>query len=351
MNLRLYIFLLSTIGCFIPYSKAYLYAYKRVFRESTNTTVDLLYDIHIPVPDITIEQFSALTREEAKKKLYPTEQKILHLFQEWERNGYTCDLIWESSGSRSSHSYYYYPPATPYFLGLDTFFGLMDMRSIRFIHSDLHRIFGFFSLFEVINDKEERCFSYKDMWGNLKYGLNFTNCSFEDPAPLPDSLRRDIYKVSGGKVWHHFQNFRSQVIQALQNHFRESYSTTKKLSYTKDFIENWVAWGLCDIEILSHVLASKASRVIVYAGGAHCSKVSHFLEQNGFSCLYAAVPSNECYTEIYPELSLECLDLFEDPPFEDAPLHRRLVSYMQAPLDTFVGTYVTNKEIISLLRF
>lgn len=341
MNAKLFLFSLGIAGGVLRDSKAYVYGYKRIYRESTNTTVDLLYDIQIPVPDLTTEEFCALSCEEAKKKLYPTEQKILNFLQEWEKNGYACDLIWESAASKSSYTYYY-PPVTPCFLGLDTFFGLTSMKSLTFIPSNMHRTFGFFSLFEVLDDQGKRKFDYKEEGGELKYGYNATHCSFEDPAPLSSLAKRDILRYSGVKTWHQFHDLRSRVIKDIQSYYSVSYSTTKKLSYTKDFLENPRAYALCDIEILSHVLASQALRVIVYADGAHCLKVSEFLEQNGFSCLYEALPKDKSYRQkslpVYPELSLDYLNFFEDPPYEYAPLHRRLCSYMKVYKDKFIGT-------------
>ena len=309
MNAKLFLFLLSVLSGFASDNKAYVYGYKRFYSESTHTTIDLLYDMHAPVPNCTTEEFCALSREEAKKKLYPTEQKILNVLQEWEEKGYSCDLIWESLFSGKEN---YYLPGAPNLLGLDKFFGLTDLQSISFIPSDLYRYFGFFSLFVVLDEQ-----------GNPRSSYNEAQCSFEDPAPLLDSCKRGIYKNYGDTVWQNFQNLRSQVIKDVQEYFRESYSTDKTISYAKDFMQNPVAYLLCDVEILSHLLASKASRVIVYAGGAHCRRIAEFLEHNDdFLCLYTAVPSCKPCLEkplhAYPELSLDCLKLFEEPPCEYA---------------------------------
>ena len=65
--------------------------------------------------------------------------------------------------------------------------------------------------------------------------------------------------------------------------------------------------SLCDIEILSHVFASKARKIVVYAGGGHCKRIANFLEKNGFRVLNHQHAPVGSFTE-YSELPVSALE-------------------------------------------
>ncbi len=247
-------------------ARAYVYEYKKLYRESTRTMIDLLYDRHVSIPDVNIEQFLELDPKVAKKKLYLTEQKVLETLSTLSRNCSTCDLVWETA-SRSDD---FWSPVNPRFIVLHSFFRIGSMRNIRFIAADRHRKCGFISLFRVFDN------------GSLLNSFNSTGCSFDDPIPLSSADSVRILEASGYVTWMRYNTCREKAIKDLKSYFRVAYYNRRALDYTKDFVENDAFHALCDLEILSHVLASKSQRVVVYAGGWHCENVSEFLKKNGF---------------------------------------------------------------------
>ncbi|MBA2307553.1 hypothetical protein H0W26_05460 [Candidatus Dependentiae bacterium] len=266
MQLRKYILLILGVNAPVGVVKAYVYEYKKLYREATRTTIDLMYDLHEPVKGMTSEQFLALDKWTAEKKLYPTEQKVLEVLRRWNANRYKCEVIWESPAS----SDYRCTPVNPCFIGLHSFFGIEKMPYIRYIPADRHRSCGFNSLFSV-KDK-----------GVDMLRPNLTNCSFDDPAPLSFAVDRAIKRGGGLPVWSQYKNLYSKVIRNLKSYFWRAYYTKEVLDFRKDFHTNDAFHELCDIEILSHILASAAQRIVVYAGGWHCRNIAEFLEKNDY---------------------------------------------------------------------
>ncbi len=64
------------------------------------------------------------------------------------------------------------------------------------------------------------------------------------------------------------------------------------------------------------MLASKARRIVVYAGGWHCSNSALFLERNGFEILYSKVNTGLDEEEELKELAVSDLDPLEHREFD-----------------------------------
>ncbi|MBA3752188.1 hypothetical protein H0X06_05370 [Candidatus Dependentiae bacterium] len=277
--------LLLNLGIIVNFSidlDARVYGYQKLNREKTNTTIDILYDVHSSVPHITIDKFFRLDRETAKKRLYPTEQKCMKFFEEWSKDGHTLDLIWEDS----SCGYDYLTPRNPCFISLAPFFRIDKLSCIRFICADRYRRCGFTSLFSIMKD------------GKKVRDLNLTCCSFKNPAPLSSEIVSAIQRSSGVCTWLNFKSFYERVIKEVKDYFRPYYESGSTVEYKKHFTNNYFYHALCDVEILSHVLASQSKRIVVYAGGWHCKNIADFLIRNGFSVVYSKISSRKTELDV-----------------------------------------------------
>ncbi len=270
MHIRNRMLAFTLLGSFSHSARAYVYEYKKLYKENTHTTIDLLYDVHFPVPGIDSKHFLQLDPKEAAKKLYPTEQKVLETLYKLRDSDTTCDLIWETA-SRTNEVW---NPLKTCFISLTSFFTMWDMKYVRFIPADTNRSWVFNNLFQVFNRGESMCSS------------NATGCSFEDPAPLSKEAIGKIMQESGYATWMRYNDLRTIKINDFKSYFGDAYFKRRALDYRKDFHKNDAFDSLCDLEILSHILASEAQSVVVYAGGLHCEKVSEFLEENGYKIRY-----------------------------------------------------------------
>lgn len=292
--------MLVFLGISIPCSvKAYVYGYKKLYKKHTRTTIDLIYDTHVPIPQIGVEQFLKLDSQTALATLYPTEQKILRTIRRWEANRCGYDLIWETP----SVSNYHWTPDTPCFIALPLFFHLLDMKYVRFISADRYRNCGFNTLFSLNNGAYQ--------------ATNLTGCSFDNPAPLSARSSFMIERISGTHVLRAYNALHARVVSNLRNYFGKFYYQKMPVDFLKDFHQNDVFHELCDIEMLAHILSSTAERIVVYAGGWHCTNIAAFLEKNGWGEVYHQ--KNYCFHEL-PVLALAPLEPdknFEVPFFNN----------------------------------
>ncbi len=278
MQLRKCMVIPLLVGVFSGSTEAYVREYKKLYRENTRTTVDLMYDIHIPIPGMPVDQFLKLDPKIAQGKLYPTERKFLEIMRRWNASRYSCDLIWESPASHG----FEWTPTDSCFIGLTSFFQLWDMKHVRYIPADRHRNCGFNSLFPVL------------MNGVETSGCNKTGSTFGNPAPLSAELTRMIERVSGPRALKQYKDLCAKVSGNLKKYFNTHYYCKVPVDFLKDFHYNDQFHELCDIEILGHILSSTTQRIVVYAGGWHCKNVSEFLEKNGYKVVcHQSNPSRE----------------------------------------------------------
>ncbi len=270
MHIRNRMLAFALLGTFSHSARAYVYEYKKLYKEDTHTTIDLLYDVHVVTPGIQSNQFLQLNPAVAAKKLYPTERKILETLYKLKDSRSNCDLIWETSSRMRGP----WNPVDSRFMTLSSFFNIWDLGNVRFIPADRYRKCGFNSLFTILKK------------GSVVRGCNLIGSSFDDPAPLSEDAVARIVQESGYATWLRYNDFRLKITNNLKNYYRDAYYKRRALDYAKDFRKNYAYDSLCDLEILSHILASKAQSVVVYAGGWHCRNVSEFLEKNGYRVLY-----------------------------------------------------------------
>ena len=232
--------------------------------------VELLFDWHMPPPGLSQGELFLMGPILAFQKLFPTEQKLLQSIRTWEAGENPCDLIWETGLSDC------WIPMTQCWclLSMASFFKLTTLKHVRFIPADRHRECGFNSLFNLYKEKIQLC------------PQNLTGCSFDNPAPLAPEIAQEIEEVSGTATSKNYKATRKRVIQSLKEFFALWHHERTKIPAEEIFRNSrWNA--LCEIEILSHLLSSRARRIAVYAGGSHCSNISLFLEHNGFEKIYS----------------------------------------------------------------
>lgn len=268
--------------------QAFVYEYRRLYRPGRGVTIDLLYDVHVPIPGITTEQLITMNHHSAAAKLYPTEQKVLSVLHSLDKRNIKCDLIWESATGDG----FYTTPTQPCFIGLDWFFKLSSFKNIKFIPADRNRHCGFNSLFSVREGASEQ-----------RTGYNLTGCSFDNPAPLPVGADNAIQMASGAVAWKEYAAFRSSALKKLKDYFSTAFRFNLSLDYTKDLHTNDLFHSLCDIEMLFYMLSSKSSRIIVYGGGWHCENLFRFAQRIGFKTVHHE------YNRYKEELPVQALDL------------------------------------------
>ncbi len=179
MKIRAFLLSLIILGMISGSSKAYVYGYKKLYRKSTNTVVELLYDYHQPIADIIPREFYKLDLNTAIKKFYPTEQKFLEVLQKWEADSFECDLIWEKAAFPEFLS--------EVFIGMPPFLGIDKMKHVNYIPADNHRQYGFYKLFSVDESSrwKENCSSFSCIAKKHIQSPqpSLTKSSFFDPAP------------------------------------------------------------------------------------------------------------------------------------------------------------------------
>ena len=299
------------LSCFVltaSFSKstyAYISGYTKLHRKNTGTVVDLIGHSYESLKRISVGELLLMGPECAFQRLFATEQKFLNSIRKWEAESTTCDLIWETAlcdDWNLSARYFWC------LLSMPSFFKLTTMNYVHFIPANRHRDCGFNTLFNLYQGKTR-----------LR-PQNLTGCSFDNPAPLAPEVAQEIEQMSGTTTWQNYKAARKRVIKNLKEFFAPWYHEQIKIQYEKALLHNSFSGALCALEILSHLLISKADRIVVCAGDWHCLNVSLFLEHNGFEILYSKHNPRE--DGVVKELAVSDLDPLE---------HRELQTALPSP--------------------
>ena len=284
--LRLWVVFLS-IFAILPV-KGYVYAYARLYRPDTQTTIDLIYDVHMK-EGITYKELKSTSYEEIKRRLYPSESQVLKALEHIHSSApHTAGIIWESSLALPWKSSYFVNYSTP----------LIEKRfpKLFFSHADTSR-----RAFEKICRSEGR------MWRNRpRHALRY---SLREPYPLSRPMLRAISTNSGHQVMQHYKQLHNQTIGRLRQ-YSPALFCEKRGTYPDAF----AAWSkLTDIEILSHILACPKKRIIVYAGGRHLRRISLFLQDKAhFKAVYEYNAGPMRTIGVEPEIPLAILKRLEN---------------------------------------
>ena len=245
---RLMLLLMSSLLSIPLYP--YVYGYTRLYRADIDMTIDIVYDIHIPVRNLSHDSMYYDLCGDLKGGLYPTERALVESLERLNQtHPQDTTVIWESWGDRPG----FYPEE----VHLLTYPGRLvehRLRNLRFIHSDT--------------------------WRSEYPGLMV---SLLDGSLLLQRIDRDaIIRRSGQDTWDQFQTLVQSTTQDLVNAYRPirprlGRSHFGDSVYKKNFFGKSPYTELADIEMLSHILASPHRRVVVYAGGYHGRNISNFL--------------------------------------------------------------------------
>lgn len=293
------LYLLSTFGCIT----AYPYGYSKLYNDSTNTVVDLLYDTHVPRYFSGNSDLRSMSYDGVKNQLYPTEAAVLNAFDTL--NAYSSqpiDLLWESSPARPIYS--------AMLIACDW---LVEGRYPRlsFKHSDTWRP-DFSNLF------------FRN--GVLKYGVTMNK-----PLPVYESVRSHIARQAGASLLNAYDSFSHRIENEVKNYFKPHYDkgvcADGEYSYfwQDNFLNNDTYHAIADAEMVSKILSSDKKRVILYAGGWHSGNISTFLKKNGYRVLHEKI--NAGYFEL-PLVDLQPLSQIHGPrgPQPSAAPHKPVVA-------------------------
>lgn len=254
--------------------------YKRLReKHKKNVLVDVVYDAHLPILSVSVDELECLPYKEAKKKLYPLEQRILTAFERLNAKRSSVDIIWEfRRNGRIGESC---------FIGLAPRWIETQFKNLSFTYADNQRV------------------SFKSTFiSNLP---NITGSTFTNPMPLLSKLESKIKAVSGNKVWQSLKKLHDKTKKDLYNTYVQDYH-----SGNQDFIPNDAYDAIADVEILSYVLSSNKKQRIVYTGGEHADRIVDFLIANAdFELLDEAGCEDLCVEDICAETIAKKLDFLD----------------------------------------
>ncbi len=263
----------------------YARGYTEMYRPYTNTTLDVIYDVHINEIGVTTDEILNQPLSTLKHRLYPTEARIVDGLDKlnWLAPDKSIDLVWEGRPDTI--------PLDPVFLGCknqvkDTF------TRLNFIYGDSYRR------------------DFEDSWSWNTHGIRSSMTgpsSFESPVPLSFEMISKIITHSGEQAWAGFKRYYDEKIAAIKNYYRPWYQTDTFMYSQTHFRDNYLYHSIADLEFLSHILASDKKKIVLYAGGWHCDNIVEFLKANGFGVIEEFVYPLGNAREI-PVYALEGLD-------------------------------------------
>ncbi len=241
---------------------AYITGYDRLFDHRTNKIVDILYDEHVQEKSLSERDIKKKGFNYIKNRLYKTERRFLDILATINTNAPgQVDLVWEYGLKDGGEDQ---------FIGAGKCLVKKQFKNINFICADTSR-----------DAFQELLLSDQNRHPNKQY----KGVSFQEPMPLPDVKKVDIFKNSGKDAWLAYEKLHADTIARVKAEYADDYLRGYDLS-EEDFEEENAFDALADIEMLSHVLASPTSHVIVYAGGWHSRRISGFLKKCGYKRLH-----------------------------------------------------------------
>lgn len=289
-----YIFILSIKTS----SEAYVSGHSKFFRDSTQTTIDLLYDVHVRNDSIPRTKTGEVDIADKNLLNYvrPTERRVMSILDRFSSAiSESFDVIWEKGAQQmpSSSQFIAFAP-----LILEKKAGLNVVRGDHWRDS-------FESLFPSSYVPSSFVVYQQYYYVSLK---NSVGSTFENPFPLPQNRITSIRLNSGSQAGTNFLNQHAQLTQDIKNYYK--LWGEKKMSWIdheSHFRSNDLFHRIADVELLSHVLASGKKRIVVYAGGWHCENLKGLLPAYGFR----EVSSNFGGLTLFDELPVSLLDHVE----------------------------------------
>jgi hypothetical protein len=229
-----------------PQLNAYVYGYTRLYRPDTQTTVDIVYDVHKKT-GLTHDEMEVGICDDIKQGLYPTEKVFVESLEKLNReHPNDTTIIWEHAPCLiySGVHLLTYPDRLV----------KNRLRGIKFVSSDTWR-------------------------------LEYPSCilSILQGASLERRVNRNaIIQHSGYQVWERYQAHMKEVIDDLvlmhaRDYDRIAHSCHNDETYRSLFFAKFPYAALADLEMLANILSSHHHHIIVFAGGAHGANIADFL--------------------------------------------------------------------------
>ena len=296
MQGRISFFLMSFFIFSVSSAYPYVYGYTRLYNKNTGTTIDILYDCHVP-NRLRCRQMVRLPLKKVKEALYATERRVLEVFEaiNISSKAQNVELIWESdTESYSSESC---------FIGFVHRLVEWPLRNITLRHADTARP----------HVEQAVLLGAGFLWGyDAEY--SYRGSSFNNPVHLCPSRKSAIIKKWGKPAWERFYRFHRRTVERFHQYgIRQFYKIIgcDQDSWPSRTNQLTAFHKLADVEMLLYILASPKKRIIVYCGGMHARSLKKFLlGLSGVTCQYHYV-QEDTRTREPRELALKYLNLFK----------------------------------------
>lgn len=242
-------FLLGIILLICPQLKSEMCGYTRVFEPDTQTTIDILYDLHHSHP---------------KKQLFSSEAKLDQILSTLNECNENVDLVWEYNES--------------------TNFQLLQQGAMAFISAyPMHIAENFTNLNLIAADRCRRS-GYAGLFKWDSPFLRYTNTegsTFEEPVPFGLERRSQMIERTRKTVYDNYVKLYAQTVAELTSHFSDAYRNSLPIG-ERDIKSTEAFDKIADLEMLYHILVSDKKRIIVYCGAWHADNIAVFLVKNGY---------------------------------------------------------------------
>jgi len=223
-----------------------------MYRPDTQTTLDIVYDVHIPT-NLSHNDLELSLCDDIKQGLYSTERVLVDSLERLNQThqGETS-VVWEHTRKPNLIPVHVHLLSSPQRLIWNR------LKNLHLIASDGWR-----------NDYPH-CIHALLNGGSLHKRVD----------------RQAIIRQSGIGAWEKYQRFMYDTTSRLISSYgryknRIATSRLGDTTYEDIFIKQLVPYSeLADLEMLSHILASPHERIVLFAGGAHCERIVEFLLAN-----------------------------------------------------------------------
>ena len=243
--------------------------YTRLYNPFNRTTIDILYDDHIPQTHLTLRDMKRASVLSIEKRLEQSERRFLQSLRVInKRPKGSVALVWEQGINTDAHTE---------FIGHSHRLVKNQFKNIRYVASDISR-----DAFEEL--------VYTSQRRGKRVICSIYGCSLENPLPLSKKQKESIVRNAGVKAWYEYKQFYAKTISSLKKHFGK-----RKYCTFADFENNDLFDSLADCEMLSHILAAGECHIILFAGGWHSRNIAQFLQKRlHCSLIYSSNPDNCC---------------------------------------------------------
>ncbi len=244
--------------------------YTRLYSPGTQTTLDVVYDVHKDSKKLSRDQMHNLSCDEIKEGLYPSEKALVESLERLNRiNPHDTTVIWEHAPN--------FIPDDVLLLSYPERLITNRLRQLSFIPADTWRGDYPGCLLSVLHG------------GSLEHRVD----------------RRAIIQNYGTQVWDGYKALMGTTLSKLKTSYG-AYCKRITDSRFGDDLYNELIFGatpyvvLADLEMIANILQSPHHHIVLYAGGLHCYEVVKFLLSTGSFEMIHTVINWDC-AEMNPQ--------------------------------------------------